>query len=147
VCFETEINDAEAANTTARIKAFQQAASYRRGQPMPSATGRLTTGEIGILSGRPGCDRKRFQNAFESYYIWAGRPSKDAKINSPALIEALNNKITDPAKKLPPNASAEEVRNRIPDLREGLATQLVLTDNALSKQFTRDLWNLLTGIQ
>ena len=144
----TELNDT-AAKTTARIKAFQQAENYRHGKPMPSATGVLTSREIEILKGRPKCDRERFQNIFESYYIWGQGPPKDAKINSVDLIRAINKNITDPGRKLSEDgtASMDAVRSRIPDLREALASQLALTDSALSDQLTRDLWNILLGIK
>ena len=149
---ETEISEAEAASTTARIKAFQQARNYRPGQPMPSATGLLTTGEIGILAGFPKCDRGRFQNVFESYYLWGQRaPPEGAKINSGGVIKKINQQIeiAEPERKLAEDgtASLAEVRNRIPDVRKGLAKQLILTDAALSQQLTMDLWNILSGIK
>ncbi len=141
----TEVNDRAAASTMARIKAFQQWHNYIPGQPMPSAAGRLTTREIDFLLGQPECQRTRFQNIYEVNFQRGagGGPPKD--INSPALIDALNQKIVDPEKKLAANAIVKDVRSRIPDVRKALAGQLVLTDSALSNQLTKDLVNLLLG--
>jgi hypothetical protein len=142
-------NPAAAAKTTARIKAFQQAQNYRRGQSMPSATGRLTSSEIGILVDIPKCDTGRHQNAFESYYLWPNVAPGD--INSKPLIEAMNLKITDPNKKLRTDGTArvEDVRSRIADLRNmpEIASKLVLTDTLLSNQLTKDFYNALLGIR
>lgn len=139
-----DINDKPTTTATARIKAFQQAENYRRGQPMPSATGRLTRREIEILKSRPKCDRTRYQNSFEAYSLWpGGGPPGD--INSKDLIDAMNLKIEDPGKKLPIDATVEDVRSRIPVVREAVAKKLVLTDGALSNQLTRDLVSALVG--
>jgi hypothetical protein len=139
----TEVNDAGAANTTARIKAFQQWHNFEVGKPMPSATGRLTTSEITFLLGQAECPRSRFENIYEVNFqrgVGSG-PLKD--INSPALIDVMDQKLAEP--KLAPNASVKDVRSRIPELRKALAGQLVLTDSALSNQLTKDLVNVLFG--
>jgi hypothetical protein len=139
----TEVDDAGAPSTTARIKAFQQWQNFRPGQPMPSATGQLTSREIDILRGQPDCQRSRFENIYEvNFRRGAGSgPPKD--INSPILIDAMNQKLAEP--KLAPNASMSDVRSRIPELRQTLKDQLVLTDGALSNQLTKDLVNVLLG--
>ncbi len=110
---------------------------------MPSATGRLTSSEITFLLGQPDCQRSRFENTYEINFqrgVGTG-PPKD--INSPALIDAMDQKLAEP--KLASNASVAEVRSRIPELRKALAGQLVLTDSALSNQLTKDLVNILFG--
>jgi hypothetical protein len=139
----TEVNDAGTANTTARIKAFQQWWHFDPAKPMPSATGRLTSREIDFLIGQADCQRSRFENIYEvNFRRGAGSgPPKD--INSPVLIDAMNQKLAEP--KLAPNASVKDMRRRIPDVRNALAGQLVLTDSALSNQLTKDLVNLLLG--
>lgn len=139
-----EVNEAAAGNTTARIKAFQQWWHFDPTKPMPSATGRLTSREIDdFLLGQPDCQRSRFENIYEvNFRRGAGSgPPKD--INSPVLIGAMNQKLAEP--KLAPNASVKDMRSRIPDVRNALAGQLVLTDIALSNQLTKDLVNLLLG--
>jgi hypothetical protein len=137
----TEINDAAAASTTARIKAFQQAFNYVPEQPMPSATGRLSPREISFLLDKPKCDRARHQNFYEAFFLWGAGKPRD--INSPGLINAMNQKLAEP--KLATNASVKDVRGRIPELREALKGQLVLTDNTLSDHLTKDLVNVLFG--
>lgn len=67
------------------------------------------------------------------------------------MIKKINQQIdiAEPGRKLAEDgtASLEEVRNRIPNVRKGLAKQLTLTDAALSEQLTMDLWNILSGIK
>jgi hypothetical protein len=142
----TEINDAAAASTTARIKAFQQAFNYVPEQPMPSATGRLTSREISFLLDKPKCDRTRHQNFYEAFFLWGGGKPRD--INSPRLIDAMNQKLDElhlALPKLDSKATVEQVRSRISDLRKALQGRLILTDSALSNQLTKDLVNLLFG--
>jgi hypothetical protein len=139
----TEANDAGAESTRARIKAFQQWWHFDPAKPMPSATGRLTLREIDFLLGQPDCQRSRFENIYEvNFRSGAGSgPPKD--INSPRLIDAMNQKLAEP--KLTPNATVEDMRSRIPEVRNSVQSQLVLTDRALSNQLTKDLVNILLG--
>ena len=139
----TEANDAGAESTRARIKAFQQWWHFDPAKPMPSATGRLTLREIDFLLGQPDCQRARFENIYEvNFRSGAGSgPPKD--INSPRLIDAMNQKLAEP--KLTPNATVEDMRSRIPEVRNSVQSQLVLTDRALSNQLTKDLVNILLG--
>lgn len=141
----TEVNNAGAASTTARIKAFQQWWHFDPAKQMPSATGRLTSREINFLLGQPDCERPRFENIYEvNFRRGAGsEPPKD--INSPALIGAMNQKLAEP--KLAPNATVSDMRSRIPDVRKAVKNQLVLTDSGLSNQLTKDLVNVLLGGQ
>jgi hypothetical protein len=145
----TEVNDTGAPSATARIKAFQQWQNFRPGQPMPSATGRLTSREIDFLLGQPDCQRTRFENIYEVNFQRGvgGGPPKD--INSPRLTDAMNQKLDElhlALPKLDPKAATvEQVRSRISDLRKALQSQLVLTDSALSNQLTKDLVNVLLG--
>jgi hypothetical protein len=134
----TEVSDAMAASTTARIKAFQQwfNSDPDPAKPLPTGTGRLITKEIDFLKGQPACDRTRFQNIYEANFLRgvSNKPSKD--INSPALITAMNQKLAEP--KLTPKASVKDMRGRIQELRQALANQLILKDSALSDQLTKD---------
>jgi hypothetical protein len=59
----------------------------------------------------------------------------------------MNEKIKtiDPQKQLAPNASIKEVRDRIPEVRKTVADQLVLKDDALSNQLTKDFVDALLG--
>jgi hypothetical protein len=76
----TEVNDAGAASTTARIKAFQQWWHFDPALPMPSATGRLTLREIDFLLGQPVCERSRFKNIYEVNF--RGEPLADPRRTS-----------------------------------------------------------------
>jgi hypothetical protein len=136
----TEVNDAGAAGTTARIKAFQQ--WHEPMNPVPP-TGRLTTSEITFLLGQADCQRSRFENIYEVNFRRGAGSGPPEDINSPALIDAMDQKL--PGPKLAPNASVKDMRSRIPDVRKALAGQLVLTDSALSNQLTKDLVNALLG--
>jgi hypothetical protein len=143
----TEVDGAGAPSTTARIKAFQQWQNFRPGQPMPSATGQLTSREIDILLGQPDCQRSHFENIYEVNFRRGVGTGPPRDINSPNLINAMNEiiKKIDPQKQLAPNASVPDMRSRIPDVRKGLENQLVLKDDALSNQLTKDLVNVLLG--
>jgi len=55
----------------------------------------------------------------------------------------MNQKLAEP--KLTPNATVEDMRSRIPEVRNSVQSQLVLTDRALSNQLTKDLVNILLG--
>jgi len=140
----TEINDAMSANTKARIKAFQQwfNSDPDPAKPMPSGTGQLTQNEITFLLGQPDCERTRFQNIYEANFL-RGVGNKPRDINSPALIDAMNGKLAEP--KLAKNATVKDMRSRIPELREVLKDQLVLKDNALSDQLTKDFVAAIMG--
>jgi len=143
----TEVDDAGAPSTTARIKAFQQWQNFRPGQPMPSATGQLTSREIDILRGQPDCQRSHFENIYEANLRRGVGTGPPRDINSSNLMNAMNEVIKkiDPQKQLAANASVADVRSRIPDVRKALENQLVLKDDALSNQLTKDLVNVLLG--
>jgi hypothetical protein len=102
-------------------------------KPEQIVTGKLTQVEMTALNEVKGdCPSGR-----ANYYEW--RDLRFAQgINAPDVIKLVNRKL-EGAQQLPPDASVQAVRDKIAALRPGLASGLVLNDDALASQFTPDL--------
>lgn len=122
----------------ARIKAFQQYQRKFAGDTVASATGRLTAAEIAAAASEPACDRSQFQNFYEKTVF-----SVHA-LTDPDLVAILNKGLA-AGRQLAPNATQEQIRGRIPEIRASLRDKLVLNDPALDDQLTLDLLTALEG--
>ena len=123
--------------TNARIMAYQQALRDS-GDPTVRMTGKLTTRELGLvvisqLSNRQVQEPVRGRNFPKG-------------IADPDLVAAMNTKLP-PDRQLAADATATQVRTRIPDLRTKLDAQLKLKGGQVTKdlsdQLTSDLVNAL----
>jgi hypothetical protein len=119
----------------ARAKALVQVYQDAVNDPV---TGLLTTREIARLNNAADCLGDR-RNYFEANLMPRG-------LNTPEVIDLVNTAL--PAnRKLPPNATVQEVRNRIPEARTSLGSKLQLQSPFLSDQFTSDLMKELTRMK
>jgi len=120
--------------TNARIQAYQQ---YRRdtGDTAVTVTGKLSNRDLGIVAGETICATDRYQNFYEKDAFPQG-------INDPGLVAVMNKKLVSD-RQLPPNATVDQIRSRIPDLRRLLEPKLKLRARELSDQLTLDLVNEL----
>ena len=116
----------------ARAKALIQVYQDAVGNPV---TGSLTTREITRLGNVRDCPADR-RNYFEANLMPEG-------LNAADIIELVNAGLQ-PNRKLAANASVQEVRSRIPEVRAALSSRLQLQSPLLSDQFTSDLVKELT---
>ena len=124
--------------TNARIMAYQQALRDS-GDPTVRITGKLTTRELGLVGDKPICPTDKFKNLYEEENFPRG-------IADPDLVAAMNKKLP-PDRQLAADATATQIRTRIPDLRTTLDAQLKLKGGQVTKdlsdQLTSDLVNAL----
>ena len=130
------VSGAEVANrqvplAAAKIKVFQQSMMAFGKDTIDAPTGRLTQFEVAAAAGQPICDTTKFKNYFEATSLKSG-------IASAGLIHKINTHLSETAQ-LSDNATAADIRSRIPELREKLSSKLTLHDTQLDDQLTLDL--------
>jgi hypothetical protein len=116
----------------ARIFAYQQFRREFGGDTLTNVTGLLSRRDMDMVASLPVCPSERFSNVYEAEAFPRG-------INDPGLIELMNKRSTALGlPPLPPGATVEQVRARIPELRKALNSKL-LKHPGLSDQLTWDL--------
>jgi hypothetical protein len=111
------------------IQVYQQAVS-------DPVTGQLTRRELTRLGDVRDCPVDR-RNYYEANLMPAG-------LSAPDVIEAVNLALA-PNRKLPPNATVQDIRSRLPEARAAVARDLKLQSPLLADQFTPDLFVALAN--
>jgi hypothetical protein len=114
------------ANTQDYVKVYQQAKTL-------SVTGTLSDSDLAKLQNEPDCKPNGVRNFYENNSMPDG-------IRTTQIIDQMN-QFLEPHRKLNREATADEVRNRIGDLRNKFKSRLTLNTTQLCDQFTRELRN------
>jgi hypothetical protein len=116
--------------TNARIMAYQQ--NLRdTGDTTARPTGKLTPREQGLVGEKPICPTEKFQNLYEEENFPGGIADAD-------LVQLMNKKLPQ-GRQLAGNATAIQIRSRIPDLRSALNAELTLKGDTLTKDLSDQL--------
>jgi hypothetical protein len=111
-----------------RINALIQVYQLAAGEPV---TGKLTRGQLAALNGVRDCATASFKNYYEANLLPGG-------VNTSDTVTALN--LFLPAnQKIAAGASIADVRARIPEVRNAVASSLTIRSQFLSDQLTSDM--------
>ncbi|WP_156398829.1 hypothetical protein [Methylobacterium sp. Leaf469] len=135
----TDMDRAAISNIRARIKAYQQYLYANTSMALTGVTGALTLQEASKAVDRPLCNPALHKNIYEMERFQQGIAGNSD------LIKIMN-AVLNQTPPISQSATADQIRNRIPDLRRSLADKLVLRDPELDRQLTDDLFKAALAV-